>query len=94
MKIVYDPRFTKNFLNIWEYIAVDSKRKANRFKKELREHIEDLVCFPYKFRRSIYFEDEQIRDLIFKGYTIPYKIDKSNDRIVILGIKKYTEVLP
>lgn len=94
MKIVYDPRFTKNFLNIWEYIATDSKREANRFKKELREHIEDLMHFPYKFRRSIYFDDEKIRDLIFKGYTIPYKVDEVNDCIVILGIKKYTKTLP
>jgi len=46
---------------------------------------------PFKFRQSIYFEDESIRDLIFKGYTVAYKIEESEARIIILGIIKYQE---
>jgi len=89
MKIIYDDKFLKNFLNIWDFIALDSKVNANRFKKELKQQIENLPLFPYKFRQSIYFEEKNIRDLIFKGYTIPYKIEE--ERIIILGIKKYTQ---
>ncbi len=48
---------------------------------------------PFKFRQSIYFEDESIRDLIFKGYTVAYKIEENRDRIIIIGIKKYQESL-
>jgi len=44
---------------------------------------------PFKFRKSIYFDDENIRDLVFKGYAIPYKIDKIKDMITIIGINKY-----
>ena len=44
---------------------------------------------PYKCRKSIYFTKENIRDLIFKGYTIVYKIDELKDIITIVGIKKY-----
>lgn len=43
---------------------------------------------PYKFRQSKCFNDENIRDFIFKGYVIPYLIDKENNKIVILAIFK------
>ena len=42
---------------------------------------------PYMHRKSIHFDSEQARDLIFKGYTITYFIYE--DKIVILGILKY-----
>jgi len=93
MKIVYDDKFKNSFLNIWEFIALDSKKRANELKQELRTKIEQTTFFPYKFRKSIYFNDENIRDLVYKGYTIPYKIDKQNNQIIILGIKKYTKGL-
>jgi len=48
---------------------------------------------PYKFRKSFYFDNEEIRDMIFKGYVIPYKIDKNRNEIIIIGIKKYQENL-
>jgi len=48
-----------------------------------------LVHMPYKFKQSIYFDSEEIRDLVFKGYTIPYKIDEVKNQIVIIGINKY-----
>jgi len=44
---------------------------------------------PYKYRKSYYYDDENIRDFIFKGYTIPYLIDKQKDLLVVLDIFKY-----
>lgn len=41
---------------------------------------------PYKFRKSWSFDNEDIKDFIFKGYVIPYFIDKQNDKIVLLAI--------
>jgi plasmid stabilization system protein ParE len=48
--------------------------------------IKNLPNNPYKFRKSFYFDDENIRDMIFKKYTIVYEIDLDNDMIVILNI--------
>jgi len=89
LNIIYEPKFIKSFTNIWDYISIDSKTRANKFKIELKQIIEDLVYMPYKFRKSIYFDDENIRDLIFKGYVIPYRIDKAKNIIFIVGINKY-----
>ena len=89
MIIEYDEEFSKKFVSIWKYIAEDSQNRANGFKLELKEEIENIVPLPYKFRKSRWFENEAIRDLIFKGYTIPYLV--LNDKIVVLDIFKWTK---
>jgi len=88
LKIIYEEKFIDTFTNIWDFIALDSESRANQFKKELKSKIEDLVHMPYKFKQS-YFNSEEIRDLVFKGYTIPYKIDEVKNQIVVIGINKY-----
>ena len=89
MKIIYEPKFVKSFTDIWDYISIDNETRADKFKVELKKKIEDLACMPYKFGKSIYFDDEDTRDLIFKGYVIPYRIDKTKDIVFIIGINKY-----
>ena len=42
---------------------------------------------PYQYRKSIYFENESIRDLIFKGYTVVFRI--TAERIEVFGFVKY-----
>lgn len=40
----------------------------------LKVAIKNLVHFPYKFRPSIYFENVEIRDMVYHGYTVIYEI--------------------
>ena len=89
MRIEYDENFSYKFKTIWKFIAEDSKNKANDFKGQLQNTIEDIPTFPYKYRKSRWFDNKDIRDLIFKGYTIPYRI--LDDKIVILDIFKWTK---
>ncbi len=63
-----------------EFIAKDSVGRALDFNDELNEKLEKLSDFPYKYRQSIYFENEDIRDYIFKGYVIPYFINTTNEK--------------
>ncbi len=44
---------------------------------------------PFANRKSIFFDREDIRDLIFKGYMIVYKIDKNKKVIDVFGFTKY-----
>ncbi|EAI8502716.1 hypothetical protein CV548_05525, partial [Campylobacter coli] len=39
-------------------------------------------------RKSTLFNDENIRDFIFKKYVIPYYIDSKNDKILLITIYK------
>jgi len=89
LKIVYSPLFSKRLTNTWDYIAKDSISSAMRFRNQLQLKIETIPNFPYKSRQSFYYDDENIRDYIFKGYTIPYLIDLENNELVILDIFKW-----
>ncbi len=87
MRIVKDIRFAKQLADILRYIAQDKKSAAKKFEKELEADICGLVSFPLKFRKSNYFDDEAYRDLIYKGYTVIYKVQ--HDTILILEIFKW-----
>jgi len=89
MIIVYDENFIDKFNDIWNFITLDSQNRANDFKIQLKIQIENIPLFPYKFRKSRWFDNENIRDLVFKGYTIPYLI--LDEKIVILDIFKWNK---
>ena len=91
MQIKYDPRFTSSFIDILDYISLDSKNRAIEFQSSMRSKINDLAYMPYKNRKSNYFSSDNIRDMVFKGYTVVYEIDDNRDCIVVMGIKKYKE---
>ena len=91
MKLIKEVNFTRNLERIVLYIADDSKSRARTFSRNLQKQLNHLENFPYKFRKSVYFDNEHIRDYIFKGYTIPYLIDEENDVIVVLDIFKWVE---
>ncbi len=53
--------------SILEFIAKDVLIEPNQFKNNLDNQIDNLVNMPFKCRKSIYFSDDNIRDLIFMG---------------------------
>lgn len=91
MNIVRSQAYTKALQETIRVISRDSKNRALNFKSELDTHIDNLDNMPFKFRKSIYFNDENMRDLIFKGYTVVYKIDLDKNRITIIGIRNTQE---
>jgi len=78
--------YQKALLNILKYIAKDKISASKKFKQDLNQQIKNIPYFPYEYRKSIYFNDENIRDMIFKGYTINYEIDLENNRIIVFDI--------
>ncbi len=50
-----------------EYIARDKPKAARNFKKGVLKAIKGLTDMPYKNRKSIYFNDDNVRDLIYKS---------------------------
>lgn len=44
---------------------------------------------PMSYRQSIYFDTEEIRDLIFKGYVIIFRVNTGQGSIEIFGLTKY-----
>jgi plasmid stabilization system protein ParE len=90
MKIVFEDKFLNNFNHILDFIAQDKKSASIKFKSQIKKKIGFLPQAPYIHRKSFYFQDDTYRDLIYKGYTIIYKIQ--TDTIIILDIFKWTDV--
>ena len=70
----------------WVYIAKDSVANALQFYDDIILKIEKLYTNPYIYRKRVSINDENIRELIYKGYTVPYFIDELNNKIIVLGI--------
>ncbi len=76
MKISKSERYADNLYTILDFIAKDSLNRALKFSDELEKELYSLPVNPYRCRKSIHFSDENIRDLIFMGYVIPYLVNK------------------
>jgi len=91
MKLKFKSTFTDRLSRQVRYISHDSPFRARRFKDNLIKHIKKIPRNPYSYRKSIYFEDNTIRDLIFKGYCITFRINEKENSIEIFGFTKYQE---
>lgn len=89
MVIKYKSKFERELKAVFDFIAKDSLNSAREFRNELIAKIERVAQTPLICRKSINFDDESIRDLIFKSYVIPFAI--KDDAIFILGIYKANE---
>lgn len=90
MKIRFEEGFISSLAIKLEYIATDSPHAARKFKNELLASCKDILHMPYKHRKSIYHEDENIRDLVFKGYTVVYMIeDETISVFALIHHEKY-----
>ena len=86
MRLVKLPRFNEEIETIVLFIAEDSQSRALEFYDELLMKIEQIPLSPLAHRKREKSNDENIREFIFKGYTIPFLIDEEENQIVILGI--------
>lgn len=86
MQIKRSPRYNNNLFKILDYIAQDKISASEIFLNELDKLINNLPNFPFKCRQSIYFNNQNIRDLIYKGYTVNYRVNESKNSIDIIRI--------
>ncbi|RKY53635.1 MAG: type II toxin-antitoxin system RelE/ParE family toxin [Candidatus Neomarinimicrobiota bacterium] len=86
MKIVYLESFQTRLNRQLSYIAYDSPVNAKRFRDGLKKAIHKIKKYPYSNRRSIFFDNDDIRDLVYKGYIIVYRITEKH--IEVFGFTK------
>ncbi len=83
--IIVESEALEDLQNIYSYITKqDSKNKARKFIFELQKKIDSLSQMPRRCRKSYYIDDEDVRDLIYKKYTIVFKIIEQNVHILTL----------
>ncbi|GEC72661.1 ParE toxin of type II toxin-antitoxin system, parDE [Flavobacterium flevense] len=75
------------------YISKDKPIAARKFKVDLIKNIKKDLKNPFHFKKSRYYKDENIRDYVFKGYTIVYYIDVKQEIISVFGFIKHKNSL-
>ncbi|HOD10468.1 MAG TPA: type II toxin-antitoxin system RelE/ParE family toxin [Flavobacterium sp.] len=93
MKIVLTTLFVSDLDNQVLYIAKDKPLAAKKFKKDLIRNLKKDLKNPFHFKKSQYFDDDLVRDYVFKGYTSVYQINTLNNTIEVFGFIKYKESL-
>ena len=84
MVIKRTARFNREPKTVFDFIAKDSPSRARDFRDKLIAKLQAISDSPLMYRKSASFDDESIRDLIFKSYVIPFAIE--DDAIYVLGI--------
>ena len=91
MKIKITKSFSDRLNKQIDFIASDKPQAARIFRKKVINAIKDIPSMPYKHRMSIFFDQEEIRDMIVQGYIIVYRINVVENCIEVFGFSKWEE---
>jgi len=87
--IIVEDEANLDLLSMYNYISDnDSSHKAKKFILELEKKIISLESMPHRCRNSYYIDDIDTKDLIYKKYTIVFKIIKENIHILTIFRQK------
>ena len=86
MKLLLSKRFQSDLEKILVFYSQKSFEASENFYNSLFNKIKSIEFMPYRFRKYRYFHKDNVRDLIFSGYLIPFIIDDKT--ITILAIYK------
>jgi plasmid stabilization system protein ParE len=88
MKIKLTLEFNYDLNDIVDFISKDKPLAARKFKVDIIKKLQKDLLHPFLFKKSIYFEDENIRDYVFKGYTVVFKADIEHEIVSVVAILK------
>jgi plasmid stabilization system protein ParE len=85
MTLNLSPEFVQRVNQQLEFIARDKPMAAKKFKADLERRLKFISRFPYASRKSVYFDDELIRDCVLKAYKVVYRIRPESKEIDVFG---------
>jgi len=88
MNILCTDVFQTQLKTILDEFAKEDYTATKNFKMYLDTIIINAPTKAKKFKKSIYFDNENIKDITHQGFVIPFFIDEASDNYVILGIIK------
>ena len=86
MDILTTPLFEKQYKEILELLMKIDFNETKKFKMHLDTVILNMSTKEKKYKKSIYFDNENIKDIEFQGCIIVFLIDTKHNKYVILGI--------
>ncbi len=86
MEIQCSELYEKQLKEILEPMAKANILLAKKFKMYLDTLIINIPTKVKKYKKSVYFDNDNIKDLEYENYTIIFCVENSNTRFTILGI--------
>jgi len=85
MIVTWSQQAGENLVDLEEFVARDSLERAVRFVDALIDHAEDILADNPRSGRTVpEIGNPDIRELIYRGYRIVYRLN--GDRIEILTV--------
>ncbi len=88
VKILCTQTFEEQLKALLSEFVTEDFAACKNFKMYLDTIILNMPTKVQKFKKSLYFDDENIKDIEHQGLVIPFYIDEENDSYLILGIVK------
>ncbi len=86
MNITCTPLFTEQLKAILAPMAKANPQSAKSFKLYLDTILLNLPTKAKKYKPSIFFDDDAVRDIEHQGCTVPFYHDREKNTYIILGI--------
>jgi len=86
MKTLSSPLYKKQLQEAKKLIKNQSDIEPRNFELYLDTIIVNMHTKVNKYKKSIYFDDDNIKDIQNQGFSIPFYIDKEKDLYVLLGM--------
>lgn len=90
-QIVSSTLFEEQLQEILNTLEKEDSKSAKSFKLYLDTVILNMQSKIAKYKPSVYFEDEKVKDIENQGYLIPFYCDETNETYVLLGICKKSD---
>ncbi|MDP3265822.1 MAG: hypothetical protein Q8M39_03225 [Sulfuricurvum sp.] len=87
-QIVSSTLFEEQFQEILDGLEKEDGNSAKSFKLYLDTVILNMQSKIAKYKPSIYFEDEKVKEIENQGYVIPFYTDEADETYVLLGVYK------
>ena len=88
MKIVCSELYENQLKKILKELAEIDFDSTQKFKMYLDTIIINIPTKANKYEKSIYYDDNNVKDVEYEDYTIVFYMDVENDDYIILSINK------
>ncbi|WP_455757365.1 hypothetical protein [Sulfurimonas sp.] len=86
MNVLYSELYKEQLKEAIELVKLHSEADVKGFELYLDTIIVNMHTKVKKYKKSIYFDDDNIKDIENQGFTIPFYIDEKNKLYILLGL--------
>ncbi len=86
MNILSSDLYKEQLKEVLELIKKKSETEVRSFDMYLDTIIINMHTKAKKYKQSIYFDNENIKDIQNQGYTVPFYMDEKKNKYILLGL--------